>query len=533
MSEPELKAVDADTIENDMKSRTILPVMWSFPAAVILTAVFDYFFYDRIPGWPTALFLLVLLGCSIPCDMMRLKNRGIYSGAAVALLGIAGTFADPDFLSVFIAVTALLIFRMAVESEPADDLLTLVFRFPIYLFTAPFRIALFSAHFKQLSKFIDKGLGKLILLWIVPIAASLVFIGFFGAANPVIEGWIDKTVKFIGDIINSIAFPSAGRIALWAVVFSFVFAFLWMIKMSRHIPVIETFRQQFVIPSSNLKNTPEKPLLPTEFMNETFPKVVFRSMILFNIVFAVQNLLDVEYLWAGASLPQGMTYAQYAHRGAYPLIFTALLAGLIVLIVFSVKKREGRIWTGVRLMVYLWMLQNVFLVLSSVLRLEKYVSIYSLSRLRVAAFIWMLLVAAGLVLLIYKVWKDKNAVWLLKANALVLGAVLIACCFMDIRGSIASYNVRHCREYSVPDKDGTVPAALDIVYLETLGYPALPAYRFLREKEYKGLSTDTVSKLKWNEKVLTNKFDETLKDWRSWTVRLQLIKNSISTESGK
>ena len=57
-----------------------------------------------------------------------------------------------------------------------------------------------------------------------------------------------------------------------------------------------------------------------------------RSLILFNALFALQSGLDLVYLWGGASLPDGMSHAEYAHRGAYPLIVTALLAAGFVLI---------------------------------------------------------------------------------------------------------------------------------------------------------------------------------------------------------
>ena len=57
-----------------------------------------------------------------------------------------------------------------------------------------------------------------------------------------------------------------------------------------------------------------------------------RSLILFNALFALQTGLDLAYLWGGANLPDGMSHAEYAHRGAYPLIATALLAAGFVLI---------------------------------------------------------------------------------------------------------------------------------------------------------------------------------------------------------
>jgi hypothetical protein len=78
-----------------------------------------------------------------------------------------------------------------------------------------------------------------------------------------------------------------------------------------------------------------------------------RSLILFSAIFAVQTSLDVLYLIYGVDLPDGMTYAQYAHRGAYPLLVAALLAGWFVLIAF----RPGGLTechTPTRCLVQLW-----------------------------------------------------------------------------------------------------------------------------------------------------------------------------------
>ena len=63
------------------------------------------------------------------------------------------------------------------------------------------------------------------------------------------------------------------------------------------------------------------------------------SLAAFNLIFALQNGLDIFFLWSGAPLPEGMTLAEYAHRGAYPLIATALLAGLFVLVTMRPRSR--------------------------------------------------------------------------------------------------------------------------------------------------------------------------------------------------
>src|SRR6201999_3049138 len=112
--------------------------------------------------------------------------------------------------------------------------------------------------------------------------------------------------------------------------------------------------------------------------------------ILFNLLFALQTVLDAVYLWGNAALPAGISYADYAHRGAYPLIATALLAGAFVLAAMRPSGAAAKS-TIIRLLVYFWVAQNVLLVISSMLRLYRYVEIYMLTGWRIAALVWMLL----------------------------------------------------------------------------------------------------------------------------------------------
>ena len=196
-------------------------------------------------------------------------------------------------------------------------------------------------------------------------------------------------------------------------------------------------------------------------------QAVTRSLILFNVLFALQSALDLTYLWGGASLPHGMTYAHYAHRGAYPLIATALLAAGFVLIAMRPggPAEQSRL---IRPLVLLWTGQNVLLVVSSIFRLDLYVAAYSLTYLRLAAFIWMVLVAAGLVLMLIQIKLKKPNSWLIAANAISLALVLYGCCFINAPRLMASYNVEHSRE-----NGGTGPY-LDLRYLASLGPQALP-----------------------------------------------------------
>ena len=164
-----------------------------------------------------------------------------------------------------------------------------------------------------------------------------------------------------------------------------------------------------------------------------------RALIVCNLIFAGQTAMDFAYLGAGAALPEGLSYAAYAHRGAYPLVIAALLAGAFVLLAFP----DGRglsLWT--RRLTYLWIGQTIALTGAAMFRTWLYVEAYGLTELRVAAQIWMGVVAAGLGLILYRLATGRSAQWLIEANGLMLGTVLYLCCFLNFTALISHYNVQ-------------------------------------------------------------------------------------------
>ncbi len=195
---------------------------------------------------------------------------------------------------------------------------------------------------------------------------------------------------------------------------------------------------------------------------------ILRSLAVFNLLFGIQTGLDIFYLWCGKKLPAGISYADYAHRGAYPLIFTALLAGAFA-IAATTPGSEAAKSRILKILVLLWIGQNLLLVLSSIRRLDIYVQVYSLTELRFAALIWMLLVATGLVLIVSRILFNRSNLWLIRANVVALVLTLYGCAFTNIEGVVSMYDVRHCREIT-----GT-GAPLDLGYIDSLGPQAIPA----------------------------------------------------------
>lgn len=315
---------------------------------------------------------------------------------------------------------------------------------------------------------------------VLPLVGGVVFISLFAAANPVIGEALGKV--HLGEL-------DIGRLIFWAMVGLIVWA---------------------VLRPRGLRRTLKTPGLDGDLnLPGLTTGSILASLVVFNLIFAVQNGLDVAFLWSGAGLPEGVTFADYAHRGAYPLIATALLAGLFVLVFL----RPGSATAAshpVRVLVTVWVAQNLFLVASTALRTMDYVEVYSLTRLRIAALLWMALVATGLILITWRLLRAKSAGWLINANLLAAGAVLVICSVVDLGAIAAAWNVRHARDV------GGKGVALDLCYMRRLSGSAVIS---LAELERRPLPADLRSRAEVVRRELADDMLERNGDWRGWRFR--------------
>ncbi len=278
--------------------------------------------------------------------------------------------------------------------------------------------------------------------WTLPLVVGLIFITLLIAANPVAEQWSIQS----GDWLAETVFGSV-RPLFWTL----IALPLWPLLRQNHL------RAGLARPSRRQS----RPVITLSAEGRALfhPASVTRSLILFNLIFSAQSLMDLTYLWSGASLPDGMTYAEYAHRGAYPLVATALLAGGFALACrpFAAHNR------ALRALLLVWIGQNVLLVISSLYRLDLYIDSYGLTYLRAYAAIWMGLVAAGLVSIVWQIARARSNGWLIVINAGLLTATLYASAFVNFAHLIAAHNLARNAE------------AIDYYYICDLGLDAAAA----------------------------------------------------------
>lgn len=412
--------------------------------ALAVVALGDVLFFQRgLSGGYWGVWLIGLLVALVAARPAVRRDRRAWVAIVLAAAYAIATIHDASLLGWAMFWTAAVMATMLPATGRFDDGWRWFQRLFFQAVIAPFGPIIDFARLRIIRRrrpLPRRGLRQSLGMLALPLTGSVIILLLFSAANPILE-----------ELLSSFQPASLGaedfmRLVLWLGLFTLGWALLRP-RLPRRL-------------SATVDGSGDLPLPGVSVGS------VLLSLIAFNLIFALQNAMDVAWLWGLTPLPDGMTLAEYAHRGAYPLIATALLAAIFVLVTLRPGSTTASV-PAIRALVVLWIGQNILLVASSMLRTIDYIEAYSLTRLRISAMAWMVLVGIGLVLICWRMLRGRSAGWLINGNLAAAGALLSLCCFVDLGAVAAQWNVRHAREV------GGKGTAIDLCYLRHLGSSAL------------------------------------------------------------
>jgi hypothetical protein len=474
------KMASLSTTDSDVLSaqESVFPV--KLVITLCLAALADWLFYGERIGISAVVFALAVTCGSLIANFSRLNRKQTLLAGALVLTGLVPAIEEFNAISLAFIVLALGISLLLTTGREPNGIADGTAALGDLFLIGPFRF------FRDaLGIFNLPALTSGFTVWFIPLFLGSIFAVLFVSANPLLEKWVS-----LMNPGNAASYISFGQVLFWAVALSIVWPFVhvwWRAKAE----AVE-----------NLTEAEQGHATPAIFADFFGVATILRSLILFNLLFALETSLDAIYLWGNAALPTDITYAAYAHRGAYPLIITALLAAGFVLAAMRPGGPAERSKV-IRPLVYLWVAQNVLLVASSILRLDLYVQIYLLTYWRVAAFIWMLLVALGLLLIVARIILGRSNDWLIHTNLIALTATLYLCSLINFAAIIAGYNVSHSHEASGKG------VQIDMNYLVQLGPQALPAID--KAIQLRGADPNLVSR----RNFLVEQLRREMTSWRS------------------
>ena len=467
--------------------------------AVVLTVVVDYCLWDHAPGCGVAVVALAAALAALAAYGARLFRAPGWTLLWVALA--AGACLESSLIGQYLLITlgwtVIAIGLVGERTSLLDGYVRGIAGGARSLTAAP------SDSRRYALILIARRIGAVPPLWVLAIPLGLVicFSLLIVPANLVLTQW---TINFTDRAINLLARIDElpiGRIAFWFIVALTGYG-LVRFRLGRH------------------HHRPRKPPIVRrldESMRRHAVQVALLSLAGLNLLYLLVNVVDVIFLWLTFELPEGVTYAQFAHQGSYRLIAAVVLAAVTVVVLLpkGSLQLEHRMARGLS---YLFVAQNLFVLASGARRLFLYVDVYGLTRFRVATVLWMLLVAAGYLLILARIYGRRPVGFLFRANTVSTALLLSVTAVLNIDGFIADWNVR--RYEQIPPAMGRGDqSAVDVDYLASLEAASLPAIARLIEvarasgnpyvAEHAAEALD--SRLK-EERIK-------LQSWQSWTWR--------------
>ena len=242
-----------------------------------------------------------------------------------------------------------------------------------------------------------------------------------------------------------------------------------------------TFVVFFVLSSSLLYSYENyRPAQPT--VSERVPRYYNRAALYtilasMGVVLLVFSAVQILFLFGSGSLPEGVTYSEYARTGFFQLCVAAAIVFATTAICMRITKQfEHK--AGFQVLYTLLLLSTLLLLVSSFMRMVLYEQAFQFTRLRLYVQAFDILLALITLFSIVKVWWQRFALSRMVYLATALG--LLALCLFNVDGFIGTHNSKTMdKEISGEFMDGVsyrVESPSELDYLLSLSIDALPGY---------------------------------------------------------
>ncbi len=175
--------------------------------------------------------------------------------------------------------------------------------------------------------------------------------------------------------------------------------------------------------------------LDTEHLTGTILFVVLNLMLL------LLNGLDVAYLWIDGRLPEGMKHKEFVHDGVGALIASLIFAIIIMLYYFRGRLNYHSKNKGLKMLAYVWIAQNIFMIISTAYRNNMYIEESGISYKKIGLYVYLILCLIGLVTTFIKINKNKSNMYLIRVNPWCYFVILVISCVFNWDVIITNFNL--------------------------------------------------------------------------------------------
>lgn len=196
------------------------------------------------------------------------------------------------------------------------------------------------------------------------------------------------------------------------------------------------------------------------------PIIAITAMGLLTLVYLLFSVIQILYLFTNnMSLPDDMTYADYARQGFFQLMFVSVLNVILVLICHAMFRKS----MVLNIVLTVMSACTYVMIASSALRMSMYIEAYDLTYMRILVFAALAILAVVLVGVIIRIYTERFP--LVRFSIFVIVGVYILVSFIRPAYLVARYNL-----------ENQDPKDVDFWYVTSLGADgAEEVYRFIAD----------------------------------------------------
>lgn len=355
----------------------------------------------------------------------------------------------------------------------------------------------------KLGKINLKPVLKPIKYIVLPLVMVVIFCSLYSIANPIFDKYTRLITDNIGQFFNTVFNFLFIDISLLKILFIclgiFITAGVIVGVDSKLLEEVEVGESDKLIRKRRDRKNPSlfQDLRALFAGNQVTKKLALKTENIVGIIsFAALNLLllflnaiDITTLWFNNAFDANKNFSAELHDGTNTLIFSIVIAMIIIVYFFSSNLNFYRKNKLIKLLAYLWIAQNSFLVLSVFHRDYDYIFYHGLTYKRIGVAIFATLSLIGLATVYIKVAKQKTVFFLYRINSKIWYVLLVLLSFVNWDVLIVNYNLSNVDKFGI-----------DVDHLMSFSDKTLP----LLQKNRKILAKQVVVEAQKNEQTHLN-----------------------------
>lgn len=398
---------------------------------IVSTLLFTYLFYEQEPGINVSIIASVVFTCLLLDTHSKRRNKVFLLLSISTIMCIISFAWYGDFIS-FVALFFVVLVTGYKAYYPklslASFLFSLAFNYGTFLFRVP-----------QVKHWLNIKLGKknfykkLVNYFVIPILLISIFAFFYNLASDSFASFlhIDWKLNFI-EIILLTCFG-------FFLMFTFFYFSVPKLLIKYNNDLTDDFKPDF-----HIKN---KEILSSSDMSFTrrggeISLCLLNILILFFIIVYCREQFS--------SNTKSTNLSSDVHARVYIIIASIAMAIVVIMGYFKGVLNFDKRVSFLKILSYIWIGLNAFLILISIAKNMEYVSAFGLTFKRIGVFIFLALSIIGLLITYYKITFVKTNFYLVNRMVWVLFITLLVTSTINWSWIVTKYNLTSFKD---PDWD--------------------------------------------------------------------------------